>query len=144
MSAAVNQHTTTEEAVFSVGAPRGYITRISHGFEYLYRSPASRRRRRKGNPSAWGYNRATLLLGDINIRAWPSRLGEFRVWDSKIWSWVPLARASSNCKRQTHPLVREDVTWGIQPQVCSWKKKRFVIVGVKGLGAKRNWLDTII
>jgi hypothetical protein len=38
------------------------------------------------------------------------------IWDSKIWSWIPrdwdlrmnaLARARSNCKRQTHPLVRE-------------------------------------
>jgi hypothetical protein len=28
-SAAVNQHASTEEEVFSVGQPRGYITRIS-------------------------------------------------------------------------------------------------------------------
>jgi hypothetical protein len=57
--------------------------------EYLHRSPASRRRRRKGKS---------------------------RIWDSKIWSRVPwdsdprmtaLARTSSNCKRQTHSLVRE-------------------------------------
>jgi hypothetical protein len=27
-------------------------------------------------PSAWGYNWATLFLGDINTGAWPSRLGE--------------------------------------------------------------------
>jgi hypothetical protein len=25
-------------------------------------------------PSAWGYNQATLFLGDINSRTWPSRL----------------------------------------------------------------------
>jgi hypothetical protein len=59
------------------------------GVEYLHRSPASRRRRRKGKS---------------------------RIWDSKVWSRVPrdldsrmtaLARASSNCKRQTRPLVRE-------------------------------------
>jgi hypothetical protein len=39
-----------------------------------------------------------------------------RIWDSKIWSQMPrdsnpkitaLARASSSCKRQTRPLVRE-------------------------------------
>jgi hypothetical protein len=57
------------------------------GVEYLHRSPASRRRWRKG---------------------------ESRIWDSKIWSRVSqdsdqrmteLARASSNCKRQTRPLV---------------------------------------
>jgi hypothetical protein len=59
------------------------------GVMYLHRSPVSRRRRRKG-------------------KSW--------IWDSKIWSWVPqdsdprmtaLARASSNYKRQTCPLVRE-------------------------------------
>jgi hypothetical protein len=32
-----------------------------------------------------------------------------------------LARASSNCKRQTHHLVREDVTEGLWPPVFSWK-----------------------
>jgi hypothetical protein len=59
------------------------------GVEYLHRGLASRRRRRKGKS---------------------------RIWDSKIWSRVPrhsdprmttLARASSNCKRQTLPLIRE-------------------------------------
>jgi hypothetical protein len=44
------------------------------------------------------------------------RKGTSRIWDSKIWSRVPwdsdsrmteLAWASSNCKRQTRPLVRE-------------------------------------
>jgi hypothetical protein len=59
------------------------------GFEYLHRSLASHRRQRKGKS---------------------------RIWGSKIWSWVPrdldpkmavLARASSNCKRQTLSLVRE-------------------------------------
>jgi hypothetical protein len=61
------------------------------GVEYLYRSPASHRRRRKGKS---------------------------RIWDSRIWSRVPLdsdarmtalTRASRNCKRTTHPLVRESV-----------------------------------
>jgi hypothetical protein len=59
------------------------------GAEYLHRSPASCRRRRKGNS---------------------------RIWDSKIWARVPrnsysrmtaLARVDSSCKRQTRPLVRE-------------------------------------
>jgi hypothetical protein len=44
-------------------------------------------------------------------------LEESPIWDSKIWSWVPrdsdprmnaLARASSNCKRQTRDFLRED------------------------------------
>jgi hypothetical protein len=59
------------------------------GAEHLHRSPASRRRRRKGKS---------------------------RIWDSKMWSWVPLdsdprmialASANSTCKRQTRPLARE-------------------------------------
>jgi hypothetical protein len=67
-----------------------------------------------------GYNRSTLFLGDINTGIWPSRLGESRISDNKIWSWVSwdsdlrmtaLARANNNCNRQTHPLIREDVTW---------------------------------
>jgi hypothetical protein len=67
-------------------------------------------------PSAGGYNWTTLFPG---MGTWPSRLGESRIWDSKIWSWVlrysdlrmnVLARASSNCKLQINPLVREDIT----------------------------------
>jgi hypothetical protein len=69
--------------------------------------------------NAWGYNWATQFLGDINTRFWPSKSGKSRIWDSKTWTWVPLdsdprmtalTRASSNCKRHTHALVREDVT----------------------------------
>jgi hypothetical protein len=49
-----------------------------------------------------------------NGRRWWKRKSQ--IWDSKIWSQVPwdsdlrvtaLARASSNCKWQTHPLDRE-------------------------------------
>jgi hypothetical protein len=36
-------------------------------------------------PSAWGYNRATLFLGDINTGTWPARLGESQTWDSKMY-----------------------------------------------------------
>jgi hypothetical protein len=70
----------------------------------------------KREPSAWGYNWATPLLGDINTWTWPSRLRESRTWDTKIWSWVPLdsdmrmtalARTSSNCTRQARLLVTE-------------------------------------
>jgi hypothetical protein len=67
------------------------ITSCGGGVEYLHRSPASRRRRRKR---------------------------KFRIWDRKIWSRVPrdsyprmIARtmASSNCKLQIRPLIRESV-----------------------------------
>jgi hypothetical protein len=70
----------------------------------------------KREPSAWGYNWATLFLGDIDTATWPSRLGESRIWDTKIWLWVPrdsdlritaLARASSNFKRRIPSLVGE-------------------------------------
>jgi hypothetical protein len=70
----------------------------------------------KTEPSAWGYNWATLFLRHIHTGSWPLRLGESRIWDSKIWQRVPrdtdlkmtaLARTSSNCIRQTRPLVRE-------------------------------------
>jgi hypothetical protein len=53
--------------------------------------------------SGWGYNRASLYLEE----------------DSKTWLFVlrdldlrmtALERTSNNCKRQTQPLVREDVT----------------------------------
>jgi hypothetical protein len=81
-------------------------------------------------PSAWRYNWPTLFLRDINTRTWPSRLGESRIWDSKIWSWVPrysdlrmtaLARTSSNCKRQTRSLVRESAP---HQQTCNWQQQK--------------------
>jgi hypothetical protein len=65
-------------------------------------------------PSAWGYSRATLFLGDINLGTLSSKLGESRIWKRKIWSrdlrMTALAMTSSICKRHTHPFVREDVT----------------------------------
>jgi hypothetical protein len=66
------------------------VSRCGGGVEYRHRDPASRRRRRKGKS---------------------------RIWGSKIWPRVPrdsnqkmtaLVRASSNFKRQTRPLVREN------------------------------------
>jgi hypothetical protein len=45
------------------------------GLEYLHRCPASRQRRQR-EPSARGYNWATLFLGDINTGTWSSRLEE--------------------------------------------------------------------
>jgi hypothetical protein len=46
-----------------------------------------------------------------------------------------MARASSNCKRQTHLLVRVDVTSGTRPQVFNWKKKN---TGRESQGACRQ------
>jgi hypothetical protein len=64
------------------------VPRVEAGVEYLHRSPASRRRRRKGNPvpgsitgppCSGGYKYGDLAL-------W---VGESRISDSKIWSRVP-------------------------------------------------------
>jgi hypothetical protein len=96
----INQHFRGygNERCFSVGPTRRYIIGnpdrmqsipCGGGVQYFHHSPASRRRRRKGKS---------------------------RIWDSKIWSraqrdLVPrmtaLARATSNFKRHTRPLVRE-------------------------------------
>jgi hypothetical protein len=64
----------------------------------------------KREPSAWGYNWATLFLGNINTRIWSVRLGSLKSetinygHDPRI---TALAKASSNCKQQTCPLIRE-------------------------------------
>jgi ribosomal protein S14 len=86
-----NTRATIEERCFRCGQRRGVILKTiklirsiqcGGGFEYLHRSPANRRRRRKGKS---------------------------RIWDSRIWSRVPrdsdpkmieLARTSSNYSRQ--------------------------------------------
>jgi hypothetical protein len=89
------------------------------GVEYLHRDPASRRRRRNGKS---------------------------QIWDSKMWSRVSnysnprkttLARASSICKRQTRPLVREGA-----PQKQDRNCQR-VVSGHEpqmGLDVKTYWL----
>jgi hypothetical protein len=117
------------------------------GVEYLHCRPASCRRQQKGNPMPGDITGPPCSWGDINTGTWPSRLGESQIWDSKMWSWVPwdsnlrmtvLARASSNCKGQIHPLIREDCIKGLWKQVFSWKK--MPVVSLRGLVAKINWL----
>jgi hypothetical protein len=80
------QNQSQSQSYFTTGG----LPPISSGVEYLHRDPASSRRRRKGKS---------------------------QIWDGEIWSRVPrdsdprmnaLAKASSKCKWQTHPLVRED------------------------------------
>jgi hypothetical protein len=75
ISAAVNRHATIEEAVFSVmGAARLYNEDLTYlkletsyggGFEYFHRSPASRKRRRKGNPVPGGITGPPCSWGGI-------------------------------------------------------------------------------
>jgi hypothetical protein len=106
--AETNTRAAIEERCFRCGPHRAVIkktigaiqfTPCGGGVEYLHRSPASRRRQRKG---------------------------KFRIWDSKIWSRFPrdsdprmtaLARTSSNCKRQTRTMARERAP---RQQTCKW------------------------
>jgi hypothetical protein len=75
-------------------------------------------------------NWVVLFLGDINKETRTSSIGDSRIGDGKCGR-VPrdsdlrmtvLARGSNNCKRQTHPLVKEDVIKGLCRQLFSWKK----------------------
>jgi hypothetical protein len=66
--------------------------------------------------SAWGYNRAALFLGDINTGTWSSRLGESKIWDSKIYCILHIV----HCKRQTRPLVKEGAPY--KKPAMFWQK----------------------
>jgi hypothetical protein len=126
--AATNTHATLEvlaETVFSTrSVPWGYMQgnwgNQVKPVEYFHRDPASRRRRRKGKS---------------------------QIWDSKIWSRVPkdsdprttvLARASSNCKRQTRPLVREGAP-NQQTRNCHTSNKDLVVSPRWVLCSKTDW-----
>jgi hypothetical protein len=73
----------------TLGSLVGLLNPCGGGVEYLHRDPASHKRRRKGKSENW----------DSEI--WPRVL---RDSDPKM---IAKARASSNCKGQTRPLVRE-------------------------------------
>jgi hypothetical protein len=59
----------------------------------------------RDNPMPGGYHWATLFLGQINTRTWPSRLGEPQNWYSKVWSWFP--RDSDPDLQTTDPTSRQ-------------------------------------
>jgi hypothetical protein len=72
--AATDMHATTEkmlEVVFSVRP----VEAGSNTFTVALRVVGGDERK----PSSWGYNQATLFLGDINTGTWPSRLEESRI-----------------------------------------------------------------
>jgi hypothetical protein len=84
-------------------------------FQYLHCSCVRCRRQWKRNPVPKAVN-GLSVQGYINMGIWSCRLEESWTWDSKIWSWVlgdldrrmtVLARANSNSKWQTCPLLRE-------------------------------------
>jgi hypothetical protein len=98
------------------GSKRCRISCLCGGvFEYLHRSPASRKRQQKENPVPGVLTGPPYSCG-IHARTWPSRFGESRIWDSKTCWPVPrdsdprmtaLATTCSNCKWQTRSLVRD-------------------------------------
>jgi hypothetical protein len=81
------------EDMFSVRSVPDYITRVSchHVIE----------------PSAWGYNRATLFLEDMTR---PSRLGDSRTWDSKMWSWGENFLTMADCLENVKASISHNPT----------------------------------
>jgi hypothetical protein len=116
--------------------------------KYLHHSPANRRRRQKGNPVPWGFNWATLFLGDISTGIWPFKLGESQIWKSVMWSLVQrdtdlrmtaLTRTNSNCKTtdpSSHQRGRyiRAITANVQLE------NKISCRESQGLVAKTNWL----
>jgi hypothetical protein len=80
----------------------------------------------------WWYNWATLFLGDTNMGTWPSRLGQTRTWDSKMWLWVTqdsdlrmtvLPSASSNCDRpilSSERMLHKDYDHSVELKKNCW------------------------
>jgi hypothetical protein len=80
----------------------------------------------KREPSAWGYNRATLFLGDIRGPVLQVG-GDSNLRDPGM---TVLARTSSNCKRQGG---YSKITMKASVQL-----KKILVVGLKGFGTKTN------
>jgi hypothetical protein len=82
------------------------------GFEHLHRSPASRTRRRKGNPVIGCITGSPCSWRDINTGpappGWGSLESETVKYGHESRGGIPtLARSSKNYERQTRPRVRE-------------------------------------
>jgi hypothetical protein len=122
---------------FVFGPPSIYVSRHSslnlqgvvEGLNYLHRSTACRKRRRKWNP-VMGIWLGHPLPGGYKYGELGCRLGKSRIWGSKIWFRVlrdseprmtALAKNGSICKRQTRPLLRERPT-STNPQLFDSNK----------------------
>jgi hypothetical protein len=76
--------------------PRIYVLRHSRlalqgmeeGSNYLHRNPASRKMRRKGNPEPGGITGPPCSSGGYIYGGLVLQVGEYRIWDSNMWSWV--------------------------------------------------------
>jgi hypothetical protein len=104
------------------------------GVKYLYRSPASRRRRRKWNPSVWWYYRATLFLGVMNMGGsgppgWGSPNSETVKCDhesrgTRIWEWLlgrgPAAVVSNRHILSWERMFQKDCDRKCSVEKCYW------------------------
>jgi hypothetical protein len=92
------------------------------------------------------HNWATPFLRDINTGSWPSRLGESRIWDSKIGHDFR-ATWTRECLRWQEPativndrsiLSSESMLHKDYDRKCSVEKE--LVMSLKGLVTKTNWL----
>jgi hypothetical protein len=90
--------------VFSMDPPRDNLssteqnqikTPCEDGLEYLHSSPASCRRRRKGNPVSGSITGPPCSWGDINTGTWPSRLGSLE-FETVKYAMSPAELGSEN------------------------------------------------
>jgi hypothetical protein len=82
------------------------------GFEYLHRSHENLTTWQKRNSVSGGINGPPIFFGDINTVFLSSRLGDFRIWDSKIWKWVPRDSDSQNsCAAKGHQQLTVIEIW---------------------------------
>jgi hypothetical protein len=106
VSAATNTNATTEVRCLLYGPCRDVLSSplslmnrrpCGGGVEYLHRSSASRRRRRKWNPLPGGITGPPSPWGILNARAWPFRLRKYESetvkygYESRVtryWEWL--------------------------------------------------------
>jgi hypothetical protein len=80
----VGRNVTSTSIILFIGD-----TPCGGGIESLHRSPASRKRRRKVNPMPGGIS-GPPCSWEIWIRGpGPPGWGSLKIWDNKIWPWVP-------------------------------------------------------
>jgi hypothetical protein len=114
---------------------------------YLHSSPASRRRRWKRNPMPGDITGPPPFLVDINTGTWSSRLRESRIWDSKMWSWVPrdsnprmTALAKSTAIVNDRPILSSERMLHKDYDRKRWVENKTLVVCLKRLVDKTNWL----
>jgi hypothetical protein len=94
-----------------------------------------------------------LFLGEINTETWSSKLGVYKLWDSKIQLRVlrdsnprktALARPNSKWKLHTHPLVREGVPHQQTRNCLKEQKGREIDPGYQMSAWHQDWPSVVI